>query len=77
VKYYVCSGEFRKIVTANDNRDAIDKAIRFVNGETLGTHFCVDQRGFRDVEVRGDVGTIDTFHSPAFIVTVNSIFPEG
>lgn len=47
-KYYVTSGELKRIVSASDALDACEKALIQASGETIGEYFYVDERGFRD-----------------------------
>lgn len=48
MKYYVVSGELRRIVIADSTLSACEKALNSAKGETIGTYFYVDERGFRD-----------------------------
>jgi len=49
MKYYVVSGELKRIVTATSPIEAaVIATMRFADGEMVGTWFAVDERGFRD-----------------------------
>lgn len=60
-KFYVKSGGLERIVTAKTPQKACEKAIDQCNGETLDSHFYVDERGFRS--------PLDTMDTTVVLVT--------
>ena len=47
MKYYVVSGEFKRIVTAKSSLDAAMSILKICDGETLEKYIYIDERGFR------------------------------
>jgi len=69
-KYYVTSGELKRIVTANNALEACDKALLQARGETIGDFFHVDERGFRNGQYEKDQPNI----SPTLSIQRKFIF---
>ena len=69
-KYYVSSGDLKKIVNSSGPLEAARKALLMASGEVIGKFFCVDERGFRD----GDSDTVTTDEVPEFLFSHDKVF---